>query len=225
MDAQATPTYRYWPGSASSISYNKTALWLHTLERYLGWAVLRQGMASFYDQWKFGHPSPDDFFKTLSEESGQDLSWFFDQVYDTANIFDYGLQELTSRPNSGRGFFHDDGESRFTHDVGGSGFETTVIVRRYGEGIFPIEIVTTFEDGHEEREQWNGETRWTAFTYQHEARATQALVDPKRILLLDVNYTNNSRTLAPKADAAATKWSVRWLIWLQDLLLTYGFFI
>ena len=99
------------------------------------------------------------------------------------------------------------------------------MVRRYGEGIFPIEIVTTFEDGHEEREQWNGETRWTAFTYQHEARATQALVDPQRILLLDVNYTNNSRTLAPKADAAATKWSVRWLIWLQDLLLTYGFFI
>ena len=225
MDSQATPTYRYWPGSASSISYNKTALWLHTLERYLGWAVLRQGMASFYDQWKFGHPSPDDFFKTLSEESGQDLSWFFDQVYGTANIFDYGLQELTSRPNSGRGFFHDDGESRFTHDVGGSGYETKVVVRRYGEGIFPIEVVTTFEDGHEEREQWNGETRWTAFTYQHEARATQALVDPKRILLLDVNYTNNSRTLAPKADAAATKWSVRWLIWLQDLLLTYGFFI
>ena len=225
MDSQATPTYRYWPGSASSISYNKTALWLHTLERYLGWAVLRQGMASFYDQWKFGHPSPDDFFRTLNEESGQDLSWFFDQVYGTANIFDYGLQELTSRPNSGRGFFHDDGESRFTHDVGGSGYETKVVVRRYGEGIFPIEVVTTFEDGHEEREQWNGETRWTAFTYQHEARATQALVDPKRILLLDVNYTNNSRTLAPKADAAATKWSVRWLIWLQDLLLTYGFFI
>lgn len=225
MDSQATPTYRYWPGSASSISYNKTALWLHTLERYLGWAVLRQGMASFYDQWKFGHPSPDDFFRTLNEESGQDLSWFFDQVYGTANIFDYGLQELTSRPNSGRGFFHDDGESRFAHDVGGSGYETKVVVRRYGEGIFPIEVVTTFEDGHEEREQWNGETRWTAFTYQHEARATQALVDPKRILLLDVNYTNNSRTLAPKADAAATKWSVRWLIWLQDLLLTYGFFI
>lgn len=225
MDSQSTPAYRYWPGSASSISYNKTALWLHTLERYLGWPVLQRGMASFYEQWKFGHPSPEDFFKTLSQESDQDLSWFFDQVYDTANIFDYGLQELTSRQNSGRGFFHDDGESRFAHDAGGSGYETTVVVRRYGEGIFPVEVVTEFEDGHEEREQWNGETRWTSFTYQHEARASQAFVDPNRILLLDINYTNNSRTLTPKADSAATKWTVKWLVWLQDLLLTYGFFI
>ena len=85
--------------------------------------------------------------------------------------------------------------------------------------------MTEFEDGHEEREQWNGETRWTSFTYQHEARASQAFVDPNRILLLDINYTNNSRTLAPKADSAATKWTVKWLVWLQDLLLTYGFFI
>ena len=28
---------RYWPGTAGAITYNKTALWLHTLERMLGW--------------------------------------------------------------------------------------------------------------------------------------------------------------------------------------------
>ena len=41
-DDQSTPTWRYWPGSASAITYNKTALWLHTLERMLGWETLQR---------------------------------------------------------------------------------------------------------------------------------------------------------------------------------------
>jgi hypothetical protein len=40
-----------------------------------------------------------------------------------------------------------------------------------------------------------------------------------------VNGTNNSATLAPKGAAAARKWSLAWLVWLQDHLLTYGFFV
>ena len=225
MDTQAIPTYRYWPGSASSISYNKTALWLHTLERYLGWPVLQRGMAAFYERWRFGHPAPEDFFRSINDASGRDLTWFFDQVHGTANIFDYGVQDLTSHQVERRGFFDTDGETRFADGPGTTEFETTVIVRRYGEGIFPVEVRTEFDDGHEEREEWNGRGRWTAFTYHRAARATQVFVDPERVLLLDINYTNNSRTLSPQADAAATKWSVTWLVWLQDLLLTYGFFI
>jgi hypothetical protein len=52
-----------------------------------------------------------------------------------------------------------------------------------------------------------------------------AHVDPERILLLDVNYTNNSKTLAPRSRAAAIKWSLKWLVWLQDGLLSWAFFV
>jgi len=46
------------------------------------------------------------------------------------------------------------------------------------------------------------------------------------VLLLDLNYTNNStRLTAETAERAARKWSLTWLVWLQDHLLTYGFFI
>ena len=57
------------------------------------------------------------------------------------------------------------------------------------------------------------------------ADASVVLVVDDRILLLDVNRTNNSVTLNPRAKAAARKWSLAWLIWLQDHLLTYGFFV
>ena len=46
-----------------------------------------------------------------------------------------------------------------------------------------------------------------------------------RVLLLDVNYTNNSITLKPKAGEAADRWTLAWIVWLQDLLMNYAFFV
>ena len=47
-DDQSTPTWRYWPGSASAITYNKTALWLATLERMLGWETTQKILATHF---------------------------------------------------------------------------------------------------------------------------------------------------------------------------------
>jgi hypothetical protein len=55
--------------------------------------------------------------------------------------------------------------------------------------------------------------------------AVSAEVDARRVLLLDVNRTNNSAALDPAGPKAARKWSLTWLVWLQDQLLTYGFFV
>ena len=46
--------------------------------------------------------------------------------------------------------------------------------------------------------------------------------DVARVLLLDVNWTNNSKTISPRGGAAATKWSLMWLRWLEDHLLTWA---
>ena len=56
-DAQATPSYRYWPPTGGAITYNKTALWLHTLEGYLGWPTLQRVMATYFQRYAFKHPS------------------------------------------------------------------------------------------------------------------------------------------------------------------------
>jgi hypothetical protein len=204
-DAPSTPTYRYFPPTAGNITYNKTALWLNTLERWLGWPTLQRMLATHFDTWKFRHPKPDDFFAIASTVAGRDLTPFFDQVYRSSNAFDYGIQALTSVSE-------------------GDGYYTTVVARRYGEGIFPVDVLVTFGNGEQVLEHWGGDERWRLFTYNRAARAVSAQVDPKRILLLDVNYTNNSRTLAPSGAAAATKWSIKWMVWLQDGLLSWSFF-
>jgi len=102
-------------------------------------------------------------------------------------------------------------------------YHTTVVVRRYGEAIFPVDVRVSFKGGEPAVEHWDGKDRWKMFTYDRPAAALSAEVDPNRVLLLDVNVTNNSRTLEPKSDAAAAKWSLKWMVWLQDLMMTWAF--
>jgi aminopeptidase N len=201
-DKPSTPTWRYWPGTHSGITYSKTALWLHTLERYLGWDTVQRILQTFFERWKFRHPRPEDFFAIANEVSGRDLTWFFDQVYRSSNVFDYGVERLT------------------TDDE-----RTLVVVRRYGEAFFPVDVVTTFADGQQAIEKWDGQERWRAYTYEKRGRAVSAVVDPNHVLLLDMNYTNNSRSEQARGRAAADKWSIAWMVWLQDLLLTWSFFV
>ena len=225
-EAQSTPSWLYWPGSAGAITYDKTAVWLHTLERMLGWQTLQRILSTYYSRWAFKHPKPDDFFAIVNEVSGQDLTWFFDQVYRSSATFDYGIDSVQTRPAADRGFFGDGQQQTFkSGDEKADRYRTTVVVRRYREGIFPVDVRVVFENGQETRWQWNGRDRWKAFELIQASPARLAEVDPDRVLLLDTNVTNNSIALSPKAKQAARKWSLTWLIWLQDHLLTYGFFI
>ena len=206
-DVQATPSFRYWPGSTLAITYARPSLWLHTLERWLGWPVLQRTLQTYFERWKFRHPRPDDFFQIVREVGGADVTPFLDQVHRGSAVFDYGVQRLTSEP---------EGQGRH---------RTTVVVRRYGDGVFPVDVRITFDDGSQVRERWDGRERWTLMTFDRTARAVSAEVDPDRVLQLDMNWTNNSRSLAPRGDRAATKWALKWMVWLQDLLVTWAFFV
>jgi hypothetical protein len=225
-DDPAAPTWRYWPATAGVITYSKTALWLHTLERMLGWDTLRRVLATYYSRWAFRHPRPDDFFAVANEVSGRDLTWFFDQVHRSSNVFDYGVDTFRSEPDPAGGRRETRTHGAATPGTPAAKYRTAVVVRRFGEGLFPVDVRAVFENGEEVRWQWDGRDRWKLFEIEKPVRAAFVQVDPDRVLLLDVNYTNNSATLAPGATAAAARrWSLAWLVWLQDHLLTYGFFV
>jgi hypothetical protein len=226
-DAPATPTYLYWPGTHAEITYYKTALWLHTLERLVGWERLRPALATYFHRYRFKHPQPEDFFRTINEETREDLNWFFEQAYGSADVFDYAAERLDSEEISSRGFV-DSGPGTpptFQERRDQKTFRTTVVVRRIGEARFPVDVVVTFENGEQIAERWDGQARWQSYFYEKTTRAVSVQVDPARVLLLDVNYTNNTLTLKPKAAEAADRWTLTWVVWLQDLLMNYAFFV
>jgi hypothetical protein len=226
-DAEATPSWRYFPATGASITYSKTALWLHTLERYLGWPTLQRGMAAFFQRFQFRHPAPDDFFRAIEQAAGRDLAWFFDQVYRSSNAVDYGVASLTSVRKDVRGFVERGGKLTYVtrEQPEPPVFTTTVVVRRYGDATLPVDVEVTFSNGEKLRENWTGRERWRAFTIERPARAVRAVVDPDRVILLDVNVTNNSAALDPAAPRAAAKWGMTWMVWFQDLLMTYSYFL
>ena len=225
-DVPSTPSWRYFTGTGSEITYSKTALWLHTLERHIGWPRLRRGLSLFFMRSRFTHPRPDDLFAALSEGAGRDLSWYLDQVYRSSNTFDYAVSQLTTTAAGPRGWVGDGGARRF---ASGTALQATwrseVVVQRLGEAVFPVDVLVRFADGSTARERWDGRDRWKLFTYDRPAAAVSSEVDPNYVLVLDVNRTNNSRTLAPQAAKASRQWAGRWWVWLQDLVITYGFFV
>jgi hypothetical protein len=226
-DAPATPSYLYWPATHAQITYSKTALWLHTLERMVGWDRLRLALTTYFHRFRFKHPQPEDFFAALNQETREDLNWFFEEAHGSSNVFDYAAERLESTAVTMRGFVEggQGGGLTFREDSDESRFRTTVAVRRIGEARFPVDVLVTFENGEQAREQWDGQARWQSYVYEKATRAVSVQVDPDRVLLLDVDYTNNSITLRPTARDAADRWTLTWVVWLQDLLLDYAFFV
>jgi hypothetical protein len=72
---------------------------------------------------------------------------------------------------------------------------------------------------------WDGSGRWRLFVHEGPSKLDHAVVDPDRVLLLDLDWTNNSRTVADPGWLAPVKWASKWLVWAQDLLQTFGSYV
>lgn len=194
----------------------KTLLALGTLERWVGRPTFDAILTEFVRMG--GQPTLDDFRRLASSVSGQDLTWFFNQTLNHDGAFDYGVSSLAS-------------------DAQPDGwYRTTVAVQRFGDGVFsgpgdasdgPFEhgraivVETTFADGEAVRDTWDGRSRGKTFEYRSQSPAVSAQVDPDRMLLLDLNRSNNGVTFDRRAArTAATRWAARWMIWMEDALLT-----
>lgn len=94
---------------------------------------------------------------------------------------------------------------------------TEVKVRRLGDFRFPVEIEMVFEDGESIREHWDGQEIWKKFSYTKSTRLVSATVDPDNKIPIDLNITNNSRTVE-KQRLGINKLSARWMFWMQFLL-------
>jgi hypothetical protein len=228
-DTQATPTFHYYPDTASSITYSKTGLWLETMERTYGWEKTRKILSTFFGRWKFKHPKPEDFFTVANEVAGEDLTPFFDEVHRKAVVFDYAVEKVTSEEVTTRGYVSKDGKIVPVTERTDAGpqplYQTRVVVRRLGDGVLPVEVQLRFENGEELRSTWDGRDLWTIITITKPAKLEYAVVDPERKLALDVNFTNNSLRRVPNNRFATAKWASKWMIWMQDFLQTILIFV
>lgn len=74
-----------------TIVYMKTGLTFDYLEAYLGRETIDKCFHTYYDRWKFKHPTPADIQAVFEEVSGQDLDWFFNAYLNGTEKVDFKI--------------------------------------------------------------------------------------------------------------------------------------
>ena len=206
-------------------AYAKPELMLRTLEALLGDSWPRV-IRTFQQRWRFRHPDAIDFMDTVREVSGQDMKWFFDQtVYGTGTL-NYSVSFTTGEAPAEKGFFDDargNPQLAPTETRPPRPIESEVLVRRLEEMQFPVTVLVKFADGSEIRERWDGQYRWAKFKYTGKPKIASARIDPDFQWKLEIQRTDDSYQ-ARSVRLAADKWYLRWVVWIENLLMAFSFF-
>ena len=101
----------YNSGSYGANVYMRAATLLETLERLLGEPAWSRIMRTYHMRYRFKHPAKSDFVAVVNELSGKDMTWFFDELFEGTEAFDYGIASVSSAkvPLRRRGVYDADG--------------------------------------------------------------------------------------------------------------------
>ncbi len=135
-------------------AYEKPAAVLLALRDHV---VSREAMdrafREYVRRWSFKHPTPGDFFRTVENVTGADLSWFWRGYFYTTDLLDIGIDSVVTQPTSaaaaGEGG-SPGGESAGTAG-GGRGRSPSLAavlhLRRTSALLFPVSVRLKLADG------------------------------------------------------------------------------
>lgn len=195
-------------GSYSRNSYAKPAMVLATLEHYVGPETMRRIMRTYYERWRFRHPTTRDFIDVATEIAGRDLTWFFDQFIYGSVAIDYRVDQIVNRAAEG-----DSAETRHYH--------TDLVLERAEEGVFPVDVAIRFEDGRTDTLRWDGKDAWRTVTFDGTSRLVEAFIDPLNRIPLDINRANNRKTIESES-GVAEKYGLKSIVWLQQFFQLFA---
>jgi hypothetical protein len=180
-------------------SYTKMALALRTVEGLIGPETMARGMRSYFDRFRFRHPTGPDLVEVLSEAAGRDLAPFFAQAVYGDAVADWAVLAVHhKRPSPVEGFswdgerWRDLDEEQATVKAGDD--ETRFVeveLGRRGEFIGPVEVELRWSDGTAERRTWDSETRWVRWRLEKTGRLEQLVIDPDVVWVLETNRADN----------------------------------
>jgi hypothetical protein len=183
--------------SYGGITYGKTAVVLLTLEGIIGEDTMRQAMHTYFMRYRFTHPVPEDFLKTIEEVSGKDLRWYFNQAVYGTEVLDFQVYKVSNVPVD---WYKDDLKEK----KGETPYVSNVWIHRKGGFVIPVDVEIKFDNGETVREHWDAQDRWVRYQYQKKAKIESVEVDPDHKIYFDRNNFDNSYIVEAKT-APATK--------------------
>ncbi len=156
--------------------YFKPALGLVLLrEAILGQDRFDYAFKKYIERWAYKHPAPDDFFRTMNNEGGEDLSWFWKEWFHNNWQFDAAVQSVSYVNNDYRN-------------------GTEITIANMQKMAMPLDIEIVLKDGAKQELKLPIETWMQNAFHTIYLPTTQPLqsvtIDPKAILP-DSNRGNN----------------------------------
>jgi hypothetical protein len=112
-----------------AIAYRKPAVALLALRNHVvGAETFDRAFREYTRRWAFKHPTPGDFFRTVENVSGSDLSWFWRGFWYTSDVLDIAVDSVVTRSANGVSL-------------------ATLYLRRNTSLPFPVEARLRFADG------------------------------------------------------------------------------
>jgi hypothetical protein len=181
---------------------------LLTLEKVIGEETLQRALRAYFLKYRFKHPTSEDFLKTVEEVSGQDLRWFYDQAVYGTQLLDYEILRANSDVTDW------DRSSKSEIDARRELFQTSVVVHRKGDFVFPVDVQVKFENGETATENWTAKTVAPVLL-------SEELADPFRANRSGVCHSSrqgfyNNSVLKPGDHAARNK-RTYWIVFVQFL--------
>ena len=145
-------------------------------ESILGEEKFDKALREYVKRWAFKHPTPEDFFRTMENVSGEELSWFWRGWFLNKWTIDQGI-------NSAK---YVDGDYK-------KGL--VLKVENFGQLPMPTTVQVNYKDGTSEEvklpiEVWKRNTEWT-FKVPSTKEVATVKLDPKGALP-DTDLKNNT---------------------------------
>jgi hypothetical protein len=229
------PSWKFEHGGYGSMSYNKPATMFTTLERLVGEKTNEEIWKTYFEKWKFKHPSGRDFINVVNEvvtknhgtRFGENMNWFFDQVLYGSEVCDYKLLRIRNKELTPPKGIDDTGGNKLIYkktEYENIIYKSSVVIHRLGEVVMPQEVLIHFEDGEEITETWDGKSRTKEFSYEKPEKIIRAIIDPENKIMLDINLQNNSRAVKPQK-TVFKKYMIKFLFFMQNLFQNFAIFI
>jgi len=174
---------RFKFNQAYSISaYYKGLVFLSQLGYVIGEDALKKTIKTYFNEWSFKHPKPNDFIRVAEKVSQLELGWYLNDFAQTTNTIDYGVKAIEGN---------------------------TVTLERIGLMPMPIDLKVTYTDGSTEDlyiplRMMHGSKSTTAtiqpdwawayptYTFKTNKPVKSIEIDPKHGMA-DINRENNKK--------------------------------
>ena len=162
-------------------AYNKPGLGLIILrDQVLGPDRFDPAFREYIRRWAYKHPTPADFFRTMEDGVGEDLSWFWRAWFYTTETLDQAVDSIKVVDRQGAP-------------------QSRIYLENVGPMVMPLDLMLYFDGAPPEQRRLPVEIWYGGKSYILAVpgkRVVGVVVDPAQVFP-DVNRTNNQTGQVP----------------------------